>query len=645
MLNSSAKQFDARWLAGLSTLVSLGAFAHSSGFSAPALILLVLAIIALVAGERLDLSLRGFGLVTVVVLGVFFSLGLQPAEGHKFFEPALRSAFTGGLAAATLSIVLLVRRCPGAQVYLRVAAALGLMMAAGVVREPLPYAYYMTAQFAVVLIYLRLSTSSQLRALSPASLVAGLLVGLLATAMAMTLAWSETQLVQVFELMQGSGSTNFSARSDFSWARSRQASRRVVARYFGEQPPIHMVGMRYLTYGNQRWTVAQGKSDLKPLENPPAAMQGQVFTLGIPTDSYQVARVELTSNATTLLNPAPTRAVSARIQGLQLGPQGTIYLQAGQFFGGEYWLGLAGGQSSQSLSAYPTPSELVEQCLQLPEDCAPEVYELAQRMVDPNNPLVSVRDVEEYLRENFTYGFGHPFPAGQDPIGIFLRDRPPAHCEIFATSMLLILRAGGVPTRYVNGFLMAEKSRLGDYYVARDRDAHAWVEAYVEGHGWMTADPTPPAALESPSVPYWREVLEWLTGVLGRLWRTLTGNPLNFISTYPLVFLAGFAILVWGLRRIPWSKLGRAAGPPEKSVPTEVLEMQALFHRCRQVMLAAGHTHDKSLTPVEWAATLPPGQARQFLERYSEIRYSQVLPEPEQLEELKNLCPSEVAAS
>ena len=57
--------------------------------------------------------------------------------------------------------------------------------------------------------------------------------------------------------------------------------------------------------------------------------------------------------------------------------------------------------------------------------------------------------------------------------------------------MTILLRAAGVPARYVTGFLPGEYNDLGGDYIIRQSDAHAWVEVYFPGYGWITFDPTP----------------------------------------------------------------------------------------------------------------------------------------------------------
>lgn len=78
----------------------------------------------------------------------------------------------------------------------------------------------------------------------------------------------------------------------------------------------------------------------------------------------------------------------------------------------------------------------------------------------------------------------------------FLRVRR-GYCMYFATAMVMLLRQEGIPARFVEGFLPGE--RVGTRETVRDHDAHAWVEVYFPGSGWVPFDPTPgPPATRAP---------------------------------------------------------------------------------------------------------------------------------------------------
>lgn len=64
------------------------------------------------------------------------------------------------------------------------------------------------------------------------------------------------------------------------------------------------------------------------------------------------------------------------------------------------------------------------------------------------------------------------------------------YCELFATATTLLLRKVGVPSRYVTGYAASEKSALENKFIVRQRHAHAWSEAFVDGR-WIVVDTTP----------------------------------------------------------------------------------------------------------------------------------------------------------
>lgn len=101
--------------------------------------------------------------------------------------------------------------------------------------------------------------------------------------------------------------------------------------------------------------------------------------------------------------------------------------------------------------------------------------------------------VARYFQNQFTYTLRTELPPKDlDPIVHFLATEHPAHCEYFATAAALMLRTLEVPTRYVTGYVMDELSYSEDYYLARNRDAHAWVEYYDESkRQWKSLETTP----------------------------------------------------------------------------------------------------------------------------------------------------------
>jgi hypothetical protein len=169
--------------------------------------------------------------------------------------------------------------------------------------------------------------------------------------------------------------------------------------------------------------------------------------------------------------------------------------------------------------AYPPAISL--NYLQLP-NLDPRVAVLARQITaraasDYENATL----LESYLQTNFAYtlDLGDRVPA--DPIANFLFERKRGHCEYFASSMAVMLRTLGIPSRIVNGFRGGEFNDLTGSYIVRAREAHSWVEAYFPGHGWIPFDPTPAASF-SPSNG-WRRVLLYLDAAK-EFWRDWVVN-------------------------------------------------------------------------------------------------------------------------
>jgi transglutaminase-like putative cysteine protease len=77
-----------------------------------------------------------------------------------------------------------------------------------------------------------------------------------------------------------------------------------------------------------------------------------------------------------------------------------------------------------------------------------------------------------------------------DPIEDLLTRHHEGHCEIFAAALVMLARAEAIPARVVTGYRVSEENPLMRYAVVRERNAHAWVEAWVDGT-WTRFDPTP----------------------------------------------------------------------------------------------------------------------------------------------------------
>ncbi len=110
------------------------------------------------------------------------------------------------------------------------------------------------------------------------------------------------------------------------------------------------------------------------------------------------------------------------------------------------------------------------------------------------SPYDYVRRVDDYLNSgDFVYTEVPDKPRpGVPPLDAFLNDSKRGYCQHFSGAMALLLRMGGVPARVATGFSPGGLRESSGEWVVRDTDAHSWVEAWFDGIGWVTFDPTPP---------------------------------------------------------------------------------------------------------------------------------------------------------
>ncbi len=134
--------------------------------------------------------------------------------------------------------------------------------------------------------------------------------------------------------------------------------------------------------------------------------------------------------------------------------------------------------------------------LQLPSTLPQRVRDLAHKVAGSEpDPYDIAETIESYLRTTYKYApqVKAP-PAGRDPVDYFLFDLKEDFCEYFASAMTVMLREMGVPARLVEGYTTGTLDPANGKYVVKELDAHAWVEAYFPGYGWIEFEPTPSQA-------------------------------------------------------------------------------------------------------------------------------------------------------
>jgi len=195
-----------------------------------------------------------------------------------------------------------------------------------------------------------------------------------------------------------------------------------------------------------------------------------------------------------------------------------------------------------------------EYYLGLPENFSQNTSELARAISQQaGNDFQRALLVEQYLRNNYKYTLS---TVGQPPkenlIEDFLTNTREGHCEIFASTLTIMLRALDIPARFVVGYTASQINPITGYYEVRSINAHAWVEAYIQDLGWVTFEPTPPYNPDMSDVP--TNVMQALMNSLKKK-RDLSGEPgENGESTGPLAMI-NFTLNWWDKLRAAFNKI------------------------------------------------------------------------------------------
>lgn len=151
--------------------------------------------------------------------------------------------------------------------------------------------------------------------------------------------------------------------------------------------------------------------------------------------------------------------------------------------------------SANDLDAASTsyPPEISKVYLQLPQSIPGRVKQLADQIVARDRtPFQKALHIQNYLRETYAYRQDiNPPDKGKDFVDNFLFLTQAGYCSHFSTSMAVMLRMEGVPARVVSGYATGEYDQTRGAYRVTANEAHAWVEVYFPGYGWVEFEPTP----------------------------------------------------------------------------------------------------------------------------------------------------------
>lgn len=343
-------------------------------------------------------------------------------------------------------------------------------------------------------------------------------------------------------------------------------------------------------------------------------------------DSIRTRVLQSGFNEGMVLLPGQTSLLRIRGGSLEADEQGELHPP---LLSGSEIYAVINRRDGEVVDARPPSPQLMKECLDVPPDTDGRVRELAAQLAPgAAPPETRIRRTFDYLGRECHYSLDVGAFHSQQPVAEFLFEKKRGYCQYFASAAALLLRLEGVPCRYVTGFNVQEGNRQGDHFVVREMDAHAWIEAYLPGRGWLELDPTPDAeykSLHASLAGGWRAdtserlaaltaemairmgAMSW-TSVLRAVWEKTLAIIHWLVVDSPLRSLIFLAFLLFaaefvrrnrpsGRRRPPLSPVRQAEGVP--------VELNELIHQIDRLCAESGHARPASLAPLEHLAGIP----------------------------------------
>lgn len=191
---------------------------------------------------------------------------------------------------------------------------------------------------------------------------------------------------------------------------------------------------------------------------------------------------------------------------------------------------------NELLSTYQT--ECYNNYLQIPDEIRDEIESYQKVIGRGSNLAEQISLIRQFLTVNYEYDMAPgTTPRDEDFVTYFLGTQKKGYCAHFASAATLLLRSYGIPARYVEGYVITQSAisdraqateyEYDDFFEGEnilgtsnvvevevnDGDAHAWVEVYVDGFGWMPIEVTPPSSDDEETT--YGDFLSALSGLFG----------------------------------------------------------------------------------------------------------------------------------
>jgi transglutaminase-like putative cysteine protease len=157
-------------------------------------------------------------------------------------------------------------------------------------------------------------------------------------------------------------------------------------------------------------------------------------------------------------------------------------------------------QLRQAGTEYP---EWTKRYLELPSPSPRRVVSMARRLArDSSDPYEAAVSIQQFLRRfRYEIKVATP-PTDRDAVDWFLFTAKEGYCDYFASSMAVMARAVGIPSRVVAGYNTGTLNEQTGLYEVKQENAHSWPELFFPNYGWVRFEPTPSQPTpERPEIP------------------------------------------------------------------------------------------------------------------------------------------------
>jgi hypothetical protein len=311
---------------------------------------------------------------------------------------------------------------------------------------------------------------------------------------------------------------------------------------------------------------------------------------------------------------APAGLALARVRGEHLRADRFGVLEAPSDVG---VYALVHAPSRSTGAAITDPETLV-----VPPDTDPRLRALAASLGagDPV-PAARVARTLHHLARECRYSLDVGAFRSKQPVAEFVFEKKRGYCEYFASAAAVLLRLQGVPTRYVTGFSMDAAESVGGHYVVRESDAHAWIEAWIPGRGWVEFDPTPGgdyAAVHAGRGRPLERVAEWVKARWAEVALAVRTGELRRLMGMAALPLALLGLAALGLVALRLARRRRA--PPRLPPPAPWdgdAELARVMAQLEALWARHGYPRPAHRAPLEHLRRLPPGRLPLAVEKAS----------------------------